>query len=156
MFSNSKSVQYKLQIFVSKTNTVFAQATETKEETSPDPLADEVAKAKAKAALIAHVPDWLSTMVGQQSSKMGISKVFDTIQEKTLNKLLVYDLLEVIIYSLFPELVRSYAFQQFRNVSMQDLANKTMIFIIFLKNLVRIKSEYTPNMYPVLKKACYF
>ena len=88
------------------------------EDASPDPLTDEVAKVKAKAALIAHVPDWLSTMVGQQSSKMGISKVFDTLQEKTLNKLLVYDLLEVVIYNLFPELVRSYAFQQFRNMSM--------------------------------------
>ena len=90
---------------------------DSKEDT-PDPLADEIAKAKAKAALIAHLPDWLSTMVGQQSSKMGISKIFDTLQEKTLNKLLIYDLLEVVIYNLFPELVRSYAFQQFRNMPM--------------------------------------
>ena len=72
---------------------------------------------KAKLALLERTPDWLTQLVGLQASKVGISKVFDTLQDKTLNKLLVYELLEIVIYNLFPELVRSYAFQQFRNMS---------------------------------------
>ena len=90
------------------------------EEITEDPftsLPDEVIKDKAQHALLRHIPDWLATMVGQQSSKVGILKVFDALQEKMLNKLLLYDLLEIVMSNLFPELVRSYAFQQFRTMS---------------------------------------
>ncbi len=76
-----------------------------------------VTKQKAKSALLELAPEWLSQLVGLQASKVGISKVFDILQEKTLNKLLVYEILELLIYNIFPELVRSYAFQQFTNMS---------------------------------------
>ena len=68
--------------------------------------------------LLEHIPEWLDQLVGQQASKKGTAKVFDVLQEKYFNKLLVYNLLEVLIYSLFPELVRSYAFQQIRDISL--------------------------------------
>ena len=78
---------------------------------------DEAVKRKARELLLKQIPDWLTQLVGQQASKMGTAKVFDSLQEKTLNKMLAYDLLEILIYNLFPELVRSYAFQQFRTMS---------------------------------------
>ena len=86
------------------------------EEKEPLMTIDEV-RCKARESLIRNIPDWLSHLVGQQSSKVGITKVFDAFQEKTLNKLLLYDLVEILMYNLFPELVRSYAFQQFRAIS---------------------------------------
>ena len=90
-----------------------SDVTEGKE---PTMSADEVRR-KARESLIRNIPDWLSHLVGQQSSKAGITKVFDAFQEKTLNKLLLYDLVEILMHNLFPELVRSYAFQQFRTIS---------------------------------------
>ena len=78
----------------------------------------EDVRCKARESLMNNIPDWLCQLVGQQSSKTGISKVFEALQEKTLNKLLLYDLVEILMYNLFPELVRSYAFQQFRTIPM--------------------------------------
>lgn len=67
----------------------------------------EKAKDRAKEALIHHIPDWLAQLVGTQSSKNGVAKVFDTLQEKTLNKMLLYDLVEIVMYNLFPEVLLS-------------------------------------------------
>jgi sorting nexin-25 len=90
-------------------------------EASPGASSDEGAveetRRRARELLLKHIPECLTQLVGQQASKMGTAKVFDTLQEKTLNKLLAYDLLELLAYNLFPELVRSYAFQQFRTMS---------------------------------------
>ena len=79
---------------------------------------NEDVKKKTRQLLLQHIPDWLNQLVGQQASKMGTAKVFDVLQEKTLNKILIYDLLEVLLNNLFPELVRSYAFQQIRDISL--------------------------------------
>ena len=70
-------------------------------------LEKEIAREKAKERLINHIPDWLSQLVGQQCSKVGVAKVFDTLQEKTLNKMLIYDLVEILMYHLFPEVLLS-------------------------------------------------
>ena len=81
-------------------------------------ISDEKSPEKTKQMLLEQIPEWLDQLVGQQASKKGTAKVFDVLQEKFFNKLLVYNLLEVLIYSLFPELVRSYAFQQIRDISL--------------------------------------
>ena len=70
-------------------------------------LSDEKVKERAKETLINHIPDWLAQLVGTQSSKNGVAKVFDTLQEKTLNKMLLYDLVEIVMYNLFPEVLLS-------------------------------------------------
>ena len=97
-------------------NNLWQSSNKETEEQDPG-IGDEV-RSKARESLIRNIPDWLSHLVGQQSSKAGITKVFDAFQEKTLNKLLLFDLVEILMYNLFPELVRSYAFQQFRAISM--------------------------------------
>lgn len=79
---------------------------------------DEELRQKTRQLLLQNIPNWLNQLVGQQASKMGVAKFFDVLQEKTLNKMLFYDLLELSIYNLFPELVRKYAFQQIRDISL--------------------------------------
>ena len=90
----------------------------SEEENQDEKIWDEKSPEKTKQMLLEHIPEWLDQLVGQQASKKGTAKVFDVLQEKYFNKLLVYNLLEVLIYSLFPELVRSYAFQQIRDISL--------------------------------------
>ena len=91
---------------------------ENSKESQDEKISDEKSPEKTKQMLLEHIPEWLDQLVGQQASKKGTAKVFDVLQEKYFNKLLVYNLLEVLIYSLFPELVRSYAFQQIRDISL--------------------------------------
>lgn len=58
----------------------------------------------AKSLIIDNVPDILSNLVGAQNAKNGSIKIFEILQNETYNKQLIYDLLEVILVEVFPEI----------------------------------------------------
>ncbi|KAF5269792.1 hypothetical protein FQA39_LY08573 [Lamprigera yunnana] len=58
----------------------------------------------AREQFISNVPEILHTLVGTTAARLGAKKVFDSLQIKMLNKQLFYDLLEVTMNELFPEL----------------------------------------------------
>lgn len=58
----------------------------------------------AKSLLIDNVPDILANLVGQQNAKNGSLKIFEVLQNEKYNKQLVYDLLEVFLIEIFPEI----------------------------------------------------
>lgn len=51
-----------------------------------------------------NIPEVLINLVGQQAAVNGIRKVFETLQNGTLNKQLFYEILELFMYETFPEL----------------------------------------------------
>ncbi|XP_067008623.2 sorting nexin-25 isoform X2 [Anabrus simplex] len=57
----------------------------------------------AREHFLNNIPELLSNLVGQQSSRRGATKVFETLQDPRLNKQLFYDLFEVVLLALFPE-----------------------------------------------------
>ncbi|KAK4887229.1 hypothetical protein RN001_003500 [Aquatica leii] len=59
---------------------------------------------EAREQFISNVPEILHTLVGTTAAKLGAQKVFDNLQVKNLNKQLFYDLLEVAMNEIFPEL----------------------------------------------------
>lgn len=58
----------------------------------------------AREQFVENVPDILCTLVGAQNARRGASKVFETVQNRQLNKQLFYDLCEVMMCEVFPEL----------------------------------------------------
>ena len=62
---------------------------------------------ETKEALLQNIPEVLVTLVGQQAAVNGVVKVFETLQQSTLNKQLFYDILELVISELFPEITQS-------------------------------------------------
>ena len=60
--------------------------------------------AETREALAANIPDVLVNLVGQQAAAAGTNKVFETLQNVTLNKQLFYSLLETAVEEVFPEL----------------------------------------------------
>lgn len=58
----------------------------------------------AKSLIIDNVPDILSNLVGAQNAKNGSIKIFEILQNETYNKHLIYDLLEVVLVEIFPEI----------------------------------------------------
>ena len=75
---------------------------------------EEIAK-ETKDALTGNIPEVLVNLVGQQTAIHGTVKVFETLQHVELNKQLFYDILELLMYELFPELSQSNAAMQLRN-----------------------------------------
>ncbi|XP_050300025.1 sorting nexin-25 isoform X2 [Anthonomus grandis grandis] len=63
----------------------------------------ETAK-KARENLVNNVPEILVTLVGGNAAKEGAKKIFDALQDRYFNKQLFYEILEVILDSVFPEL----------------------------------------------------
>ncbi|XP_071452813.1 sorting nexin-25 [Hetaerina americana] len=59
---------------------------------------------EAKELFLDNIPEVLSNLVGQQSARRGAIKMFETLQDVRLNKQLFYDLFEVVIYEVFPEI----------------------------------------------------
>ncbi|CAG2066336.1 unnamed protein product, partial [Timema podura] len=59
---------------------------------------------EAKELVLNNIPEVLSNLVGQQNSRRGAVKVFETLQDPRLNRQLFYEILEVIIYEVCPEL----------------------------------------------------
>lgn len=58
----------------------------------------------AKSLIVDNIPDILSNLVGAQNAKNGSIKIFEILQNETYNKQLVYDLLEVVLVEIFPEI----------------------------------------------------
>ncbi|XP_011498521.1 PREDICTED: sorting nexin-25 [Ceratosolen solmsi marchali] len=59
---------------------------------------------EARQQFLSNVPDFLTNLVGAQSAQRGATKVFDSLQNVQLNKQLFYDIFEVIMYEMFPDL----------------------------------------------------
>ena len=54
--------------------------------------------------LVKNIPEMMVNLVGHQSARNGVLKVFESWQEKNLNRQLYYDLFELACLNLFPEL----------------------------------------------------
>ncbi|XP_060532015.1 sorting nexin-25 [Cylas formicarius] len=59
---------------------------------------------KAQEMLVNNVPEVLTTLVGTTAGRNGAKKLFDTLQEKNLNKHLFYEILEAALDAVFPEI----------------------------------------------------
>lgn len=64
----------------------------------------EITAHAAKSLIIENIPDILSNLVGAQNAKNGSVKIFEILQNETYNKQLIYDLLEVLLIEIFPEI----------------------------------------------------
>lgn len=58
----------------------------------------------AKSMVIDNIPDILCNLVGAQNAKDGSMKIFEILQNEMYNKQLIYDLLEVLLVEIFPEI----------------------------------------------------
>lgn len=54
------------------------------------------------------LPEVLVNVVGQQAARNGAMKVFEVLQDAMLNKVLAYEILEIVCKVLFPELAQEY------------------------------------------------
>lgn len=89
---------------------------EDEETTGQRSEADKVkTREEVRRLLLQNIPEVLVNLVGQQAARNGTAKVFESLQNKTLNKQLCYDFLELLCSALFPELLQSYAAQQLNN-----------------------------------------
>ncbi|XP_014677550.1 PREDICTED: sorting nexin-13-like, partial [Priapulus caudatus] len=57
----------------------------------------------ARARLLGSMPDELRALVGNETTKHGVERVFDIFQVRELNRRLVYTLLEGLLETLFPD-----------------------------------------------------
>jgi sorting nexin-25 len=64
----------------------------------------EMTSHAARSLLTDNVPDILCNLVGQQNAKNGSLKIFEVLQNEKYNKQLIYDLLEVFLVEIFPEI----------------------------------------------------
>ncbi|XP_051160953.1 sorting nexin-25-like isoform X1 [Leptopilina boulardi] len=71
-------------------------------------------RGEARRQFLNNVPDVLTNLVGAQNSQRGAIKVFDTLQNVNLNKQLFYDIFEVLMYEVFPELQKNRGFNTFK------------------------------------------
>lgn len=58
----------------------------------------------AKALLVDNIPEVFCNLVGAQTAKHGVLKIFNALQNPTYNKQLFYELLEILMVELFPEI----------------------------------------------------
>ncbi|CAG9859711.1 unnamed protein product [Phyllotreta striolata] len=59
---------------------------------------------EAQDMFINNIPELLTTLVGSNAGRLGAKKVFDAFQERNMNKHLFYEILEVVLDAVFPEL----------------------------------------------------
>lgn len=64
----------------------------------------EMTALAAKSLVIDNIPDILQNLVGAQNAKNGSIKIFEILQNEAYNKQLIYDLLEVLLVEIFPEI----------------------------------------------------
>lgn len=64
----------------------------------------EMTALAAKSLVIDNIPDILQHLVGAQNARNGSIKLFEVLQNETYNKQLIYDLLEVLLVEIFPEI----------------------------------------------------
>lgn len=62
----------------------------------------------AKNKLLQNIPDTLKNLVGEDNARRGTIKVFEVLQNRTLNKHLLYNLLEIFLLELCPELKKTH------------------------------------------------
>ncbi|CAG5115635.1 unnamed protein product [Candidula unifasciata] len=62
---------------------------------------------QAKTKLLENMPDTLKTLVGEDNGRRGMIKIFEVLQNKNLNKHLLYNLLEIILLELLPEMKKA-------------------------------------------------
>ena len=67
---------------------------------------------ETKELVLRHIPEILVNLVGQQAARNGVAKVFEVLQEQTLNKQIFYELMEHLCNNLWPELLIKYAEQK--------------------------------------------
>lgn len=58
----------------------------------------------AKFLLMDNIPELLCNLVGAQTARHGAMKVFDGVQDAKCNKQLFYELIEILMLELFPEI----------------------------------------------------
>lgn len=63
-------------------------------------------KKEAKLKLLANIPEALQKLVGEKNAQIGLIKLFETFQDKKLNKHLIYTILELLIDEMFPSQLR--------------------------------------------------
>ncbi|XP_078677048.1 sorting nexin-25-like [Branchiostoma floridae x Branchiostoma belcheri] len=73
---------------------------------APDRTEEEKLQTKqqVKQKLLDNMPDMLQSLVGQQNARRGVIKVFEGLQDKTINKHLLYVLLEMLLVEVCVEL----------------------------------------------------
>ncbi|KAH9513960.1 sorting nexin 25 [Bulinus truncatus] len=97
---------------------------------SPDPLQSKQEQQKledrlqAKAKLLENMPDPLKSILGEDNGRRGIIKIFEALQDKNLNKHLFYNLLEIFLLELLPELKKAKEKILTKNLSQQEEAFK--------------------------------
>jgi sorting nexin-25 len=79
---------------------------EEEEKSMPERTDDmkEMTALAAKSLIIDNIPDILNNLVGAQNAKNGSIKIFEILQNEKYNKQLIYDLLEVLLVEVFPEI----------------------------------------------------
>ncbi|XP_055874295.1 sorting nexin-13-like isoform X2 [Biomphalaria glabrata] len=60
-------------------------------------------KVLCKAKMLGSVPDEVRTLMGTDAVRMGVARVFQMFQHKTLNKRILYVVLEGVLVTLFPD-----------------------------------------------------
>ncbi|XP_058443112.1 sorting nexin-25 [Malaya genurostris] len=65
---------------------------------------EEMTMNAAKSLLLDNIPDLLSNLIGAQNARAGVMKLFDNVQNPVYNKQLFYDLLEILMLEIFPEI----------------------------------------------------
>ena len=58
----------------------------------------------AKSLMMDNIPELLCNLVGSQTARHGGIKIFENIQNPIYNKQLFYDLLEIMMLEIFPEI----------------------------------------------------
>ncbi|XP_071484114.1 sorting nexin-13-like [Diadema antillarum] len=78
----------------------------------------------AKAELFGSVPDDLKNFIGSETTRRGMLRIFDMLQNQMLNKRLFYVLLENLLQTLFPENKFNEIFQKLHSQSPRIRARK--------------------------------
>ncbi|GFN79491.1 sorting nexin-25-like [Plakobranchus ocellatus] len=76
----------------------------------PAPRSDEQkqeCRMQAKTKLLENIPDNLKTLVGEDNARRGVIKIFEVLQHKNFNKHLIYNLIELLIMEVLPEVKRA-------------------------------------------------
>ncbi|GAA5909872.1 hypothetical protein JCM6882_002038 [Rhodosporidiobolus microsporus] len=78
---------------------------EMKPKTPPRTAAEKAAtKESANAKLAAFMPDVAANLIGRHNARQGARRLFATLQNRRLNKHLIYSVVDEVIAVLFPEL----------------------------------------------------
>ncbi|KAJ6637054.1 Sorting nexin-25 [Pseudolycoriella hygida] len=64
----------------------------------------DMAAKTARSLIINNIPEIMCNLVGAETAKHGATKVFEAVQNATYNKQLFYELLEIVMIELYPEI----------------------------------------------------